>query len=168
MVPPNRPISKGRDRRPASFLAVPSWISPRGKGELRPDLRQGEEQRLDLPVLGPGANGRKLFERSAEPYIEAGKPTQLTKEPGAVLEDGYFHGLGHGVGLEIHEAPHLDQNDDVLVEGDVIAVEPGCYRQGFGGVRLEDLVLVTADGGKLLTDYPYELTPAVVARGVAA
>jgi Xaa-Pro aminopeptidase len=84
-----------------------------------------------------------------------------------VLLEGFFHSLGHGVGLEIHEAPHLSQNDDVLVVGDVIAVEPGCYRQGFGGVRLEDLVLVTPDGGELLTDYPYELTPALVHRGVA-
>jgi Xaa-Pro aminopeptidase len=55
----------------------------------------------------------------------------------------------------------------VLVVGDVIAVEPGCYRQGFGGVRLEDLVLVTEDGGELLTDYPYELTPVPIARGAA-
>ena len=83
-------------------------------------------------------------------------------------ERGLLPLLGHGVGLEIHEAPHLDQNDDVLVAGDVIAVEPGCYRQGFGGVRLEDLVLVTEDGAELLTDYPYELTPAPVERGVPA
>ena len=55
--------------------------------------------------LRAGVNGRTLFERSCEPYIEAGQPTQLTKEPGKSLEDGYFHGLGHGVGLEVHERP---------------------------------------------------------------
>ena len=47
----------------------------------------------------------------------------------------------------------------VLVAGDVITLEPGCYRPGFGGCRLEDLVLVTDDGGELLTDFPYELEP---------
>jgi Xaa-Pro aminopeptidase len=107
--------------------------------------------------LRAGANGRKLFERSAEPYIEAGKPTQLTKEPNTVLEDGYFHGLGHGVGLEVHERPHMGRIGDDLLVGDVVTVEPGCYRRGFGGCRLEDLVLVTAEGYEVLTDFPYDL-----------
>lgn len=107
--------------------------------------------------LKPGANGRKLFERSAEPYIEAGHPTQLTKEPGTVLEDGYFHGLGHGVGLEVHERPFMGRLGDDLLAGEVVTVEPGCYRRGFGGCRLEDLVLVTEDGYEIITDFPYEL-----------
>jgi Xaa-Pro aminopeptidase len=105
----------------------------------------------------PGANGRTLFERSSEPFIEAGKPTQLTKPPGEILEDGYFHGLGHGVGLEVHERPHLGRLGDDLLAGDVITLEPGCYRRGFGGCRLEDLVLITEDGYETLTDFPYEL-----------
>ncbi|MDO8185584.1 M24 family metallopeptidase [Conexibacter sp. JD483] len=120
-----------------------------------------------LAAIRPGLPVRELHRISCEPIAAAGQPTRLTKKPGEVLNEGFFHSLGHGVGLEIHEAPHLDQNDDVLVAGDVIAVEPGCYRQGFGGVRLEDLVLVTESGGQLLTDYPYELTPAVLTRGVA-
>ena len=107
--------------------------------------------------LRAGANGRKLFERSAEPYIEAGHPTQLTKEPGTVLEDGYFHGLGHGVGLEVHERPFMGRLGDDLVAGEVVTVEPGCYRRGFGGCRLEDLVLITEDGYEIITDFPYEL-----------
>jgi Xaa-Pro aminopeptidase len=107
--------------------------------------------------VGPGVNGRTLFERSSEPYIEAGKPTQLTKQPGEVLEDGYFHGLGHGVGLEVHERPSLGRIGDDLVPGDVITLEPGCYRRGFGGCRLEDLVLITEDGYETLTDFPYDL-----------
>jgi Xaa-Pro aminopeptidase len=107
--------------------------------------------------LKAGANGRALFERSAEPYIEAGHPTQLTKEPGTVLEDGYFHGLGHGVGLEVHERPFMGRLGDDLLAGEVVTVEPGCYRRGFGGCRLEDLVLVTEDGYEIITDFPYEL-----------
>jgi Xaa-Pro aminopeptidase len=107
--------------------------------------------------LRPGVNGRKLFERSSEPYIEAGQPTQLTKEPGTTLEDGYFHALGHGVGLEVHERPHMGRLGDDLVVGDVVTVEPGCYRRGFGGCRLEDIVLITEDGYEVLTDFPYDL-----------
>ena len=107
--------------------------------------------------LRAGASGRTLFERSCEPYIEAGQPTQLTKEPGKPLEDGYFHGLGHGIGLEVHERPFMGRIGDELIAGDVITVEPGCYRRGFGGCRLEDLVVVTDDGYELLTNFPYEL-----------
>jgi Xaa-Pro aminopeptidase len=107
--------------------------------------------------LRPGASGRRLFEVSCQPYIEAGQPTQLTKEPGVSLEDGYFHSLGHGVGLEVHERPHMGRIGDELVVGDVITLEPGCYRRGFGGCRLEDLVVITERGFEVLTDFPYEL-----------
>ena len=66
----------------------------------------------------------------------------------------------HGVGLEIHEPPLLGRgSQDVLVSGDVVTIEPGCYRKGFGGCRLEDLVLVTDDGREVLTDYAYDLEP---------
>jgi len=110
-----------------------------------------------LAAVRPGIAGRELFAISCEPFHEAGIPTQLSKAPGTTLEEGYFHSLGHGVGLEIHERPYLGRASDDLVEGDVIAVEPGCYRPGFGGCRLESLVLVTTDGGRVLTHFPYEL-----------
>jgi Xaa-Pro aminopeptidase len=104
-----------------------------------------------------GADCQRLYALSCEPFEAAGKPTQRTKEPGTTLDEGFFHGLGHGVGLEIHERPGLSRTPDTLVAGDVITLEPGCYRKGFGGCRLEDLVLVLEDGGELLTDFPYEL-----------
>jgi Xaa-Pro aminopeptidase len=108
--------------------------------------------RADVP-------GSELFGLACDPYERAGLPTQRTKADGETLEEGFFHSLGHGVGLEVHEAPLLGRAPDVLVAGDVVAVEPGCYRPGFGGCRLEDLVYVTESDGEVLTDFPYELTP---------
>src|SRR4051794_3370615 len=107
----------------------------------------------------PGANGRALFELVCDQFHEAGYKPQLNKEPGEVLEDGFFHSLGHGVGLEVHELPSMGRNGQDLVAGDVITIEPGLYRSGYGGLRLEDIVLVTEDGYEVLTDYPYDLTP---------
>jgi Xaa-Pro aminopeptidase len=112
-----------------------------------------------LAAIAPGAAGRELHRIACDVYEAEGFPTQLSKAPGEVLENGFFHSLGHGVGLEVHEAPLLGRSPDVLAAGDVVTLEPGCYRQGFGGCRLEDLVLVTDDGGELLTSYPYGLTP---------
>ena len=108
-------------------------------------------------AVRPGMLGAELHRVSCEPFEREGYATQLTKKPGEVLEEGFYHSLGHGVGLEVHELPLLGRNGEELVPGDVLAIEPGCYRKGFGGCRLEDLVLVTDDGFELLTDYPYDL-----------
>jgi Xaa-Pro aminopeptidase len=110
--------------------------------------------------LRPGITGRELFAAACDVFEEAGEPTQRTKPEGETLRDGFFHSLGHGVGLEVHEEPALGRTGaDPLVPGDVLAIEPGCYRNGYGGVRLEDLVLVTDDGYERLTDFRYELAP---------
>ena len=133
-----------------------------GGGEPPEELaRYWELTRASLdrvyPLVQAGADCREIFAASCEPYQEAGLPTQLTKEPGTVLRDGYFHALGHGVGIEVHEPPTLGRVPDRLVAGDVVTLEPGCYRRDFGGCRLEDLVLVTEDGCETLTDFPYDL-----------
>ena len=103
--------------------------------------------------------GRSVFDGTCDIFEAAGYKTQRKKEEGKPLEEGFFHSLGHGVGLEVHEEPTLGRAPGELVAGDVIAVEPGLYRNGYGGCRLEDLVLVTEGGGEVLTDYPYDLEP---------
>jgi Xaa-Pro aminopeptidase len=113
---------------------------------------------LALAAIRPGIAGAELHRLVCELFHEHGYQTQLSKQPGEVLVDGFFHSLGHGVGLEVHEAPALGRSGEELVAGDVVAVEPGLYRSGYGGCRLEDLVLVTEDGCENLTDFPYELT----------
>ena len=110
-------------------------------------------------AVAPGVNGREVYDIACEVYERAGIPTQRTKADGEVLRDGFFHGLGHGVGLDVHEDPGLGRSGDDLVAGDVITLEPGAYRQGYGGVRLEDIVLVTGEGSETLTDFGYSLSP---------
>jgi Xaa-Pro aminopeptidase len=112
-----------------------------------------------LGEIRAGVTGRSVFDGTCELFERAGYKTQRTKEEGKPLEEGFFHGLGHGVGLEVHEEPGLGMlGSDPLVAGDVVTVEPGLYRPGAGGCRLEDLVLVTEDGCENLTDFPYEVT----------
>jgi Xaa-Pro aminopeptidase len=134
-------------------------------GEVADDVREWHrlcKEALDqaLGEIRAGADCRALFDGTNALFEAAGEPTQRTKRAGETLNDGFFHGLGHGVGLEVHEAPSLGlAAEGELVAGDVVTVEPGLYRAGYGGVRLEDIVLVTETGAENLTTYPYDLEP---------
>ena len=112
----------------------------------------------------PGARGWDLQVAACGVLEAAGHPTPRS-HPGTT--EGYVHGLGHGVGFEIHEFPSFRQQateEGMLEAGDLLTLEPGLYypqhEQGGFGVRLEDLVLLTPDGSENLTPLPYDLDPA--------
>ena len=103
-------------------------------------------QQAALDALRPGMTGKELDAIPREIISEAGHG------------DRFGHGTGHGVGLEVHEGPRLaTTSDDELREGNVVTVEPGIYLAGRFGVRIEDLVAITADGHRNLIDLPKEL-----------
>ena len=105
-----------------------------------------DAQLSGVRAVRPGADGREV-DSAAREVIEAA---------GYGLEFG--HGLGHGVGLEVHENPRLSQrSDDVLAAGNAVTVEPGIYLPGRFGVRIEDLVIVTDDGCDILSSIGKEL-----------
>ena len=106
-------------------------------------------------AVRPGVLGSELHAMTCDLFEAAGYATQRTG-PGDDATEGFQFSLGHGVGLEVHEDPVLGLAcGEQLVAGDVLAVEPGLWSREFGGVRFEDLLLVTGDGCETLTSYPY-------------
>ncbi len=103
-------------------------------------------QEAALAAIRPGASGKEVDAVPREMIAEAGHG------------DRFGHGTGHGVGLEVHEGPRLaTTSEDELAQGNVVTVEPGVYLPGRFGVRIEDLVVVTADGHRNLSGLPKEL-----------
>jgi Xaa-Pro aminopeptidase len=113
-----------------------------------------EAQRRATEAVRPGIGGGELNQVAMDYLAEHG---YQTRQGGAEVEEGFMHYLGHGLGLDLHEAPTLDDGGEVLIPGDVVTIEPGLYRAEFGGCRIEDVVFVTDSGYELITDCPYDL-----------
>ena len=105
-----------------------------------------EAQQTALNMIKAGINGRERDESVRKVFRKEG------------LEDKFPHGLGHGVGLQIHENPYMGRTSkEILEENCVVTVEPGLYIPGWGGVRIEDTIVVKKDGIKILTKSSKEL-----------
>jgi Xaa-Pro aminopeptidase len=118
-------------------------------------------QDAGIKALRPGVTGREVHELVEDIIWEAGYDTlrpgqQRSKNGGAPR--GFIHGTGHGVGLEIHEMPTVGRSGTKpLAPGDVVTVEPGIYLPELGGVRLEDMLVITETGARNLTRAPRQL-----------
>jgi Xaa-Pro aminopeptidase len=117
-----------------------------------------ESLRRSIETIAATVPGTTPWEAACDVIERDGYRTVRGLGKGESLDEDFFHALGHGVGVEVHEPPYLGMGDSrPLEEGDVVTVEPGVYRKDYGGVRLEDMVVVTTDGCDVLTEYDYDL-----------
>ena len=131
------------------------------RGTASPTVARAFEAVLAARELGKrmlrrGAIPAEIHNAAADLMASRGFPTGENERG----QYGFFHGLGHGVGLDIHEAPRLSpRNSEALKGGEIVTVEPGLYYPEWGGIRLEDMAFVTADGCRVLTgiETPFEI-----------
>jgi Xaa-Pro aminopeptidase len=125
------------------------------KGPPSAELKQlyqivKDAQEEAITKIHDGADGAKIHQGICDRFEAAGYQTGVVNG----RMQGYFHGTGHGVGLDIHEAPRISRTGSILQEGHIVTVEPGLYYPGLGAIRIEDMVLVTKDGCRNLTNFP--------------
>lgn len=128
------------------------------RGKASPKLKKmyaavKEGQALAFKMIRHGMAGKKIHDAIQARFTQLGFATGM--KDGRM--QGFFHSTGHGLGLELHEPPRISVGKDVLKAGQVVTVEPGLYYKGVGGVRLEDVALVTKTGCKNLTKFPRKL-----------
>jgi len=134
-------------------------------GEIPEDFRQMHAAVLQALEAGiesihAGVSGRDVHDGVCQVLVDRGYGTTTSGLEGPEGVARMIHSTGHGVGLEVHEAPWLRRSDEnPLLEGDVVTVEPGLYRLGLGGVRIEDTGMVTKDGFKNFTTLTRSLDP---------
>ena len=128
------------------------------KGKATPALKAQYEavkaaQEKGIRMVAPGVNGRAVHQAIQKDMEARGYYTERRK--GTMV--GFFHGTGHGLGLDVHEPPRVNSSEHILKKGEVVTVEPGLYYPGVGAVRIEDLLVVTEKGHQNLTVYPKKL-----------
>lgn len=113
-----------------------------------------EAQEMAIRMAGPGVNGQIIHAAIQDFFDSLGFTTHTEK--GRMV--GFFHGTGHGLGLALHEDPvRISQSNWILQPGNVVTVEPGLYYPGIGGVRIEDVIVITKSGCKVIGKYPKTL-----------
>lgn len=117
------------------------------RGQSGPRLKEmlqavREAHRAALAMVRAGVAASSVHHAAEKVFARRGMVTDLSLDP----PRGFIHSTGHGVGLDVHEAPWLGRSRERLRAGQVVTVEPGWYEPGFGGVRIEDTVVVTRDG----------------------
>ncbi|HKJ84293.1 MAG TPA: Xaa-Pro peptidase family protein [Mariprofundaceae bacterium] len=131
-----------------------TYVKGRASSEVRKLYRTVREgQDIGLEMVTAGVHGADIHRAISRHFDAVGFTTGMQRGK----QTGFFHGTGHGVGLDIHEAPRISVRDDILQENQVVTVEPGLYYPALGGVRLEDLVVVRKQGCDNLTRHPRRL-----------
>lgn len=129
------------------------------KGKASPELKRQYEavqfaQEMAIRKIRAGLNGKTIHRSIQKYFARAGFPTKIIDGK----KQGFIHGTGHGIGLEIHEEPtRISGANYTLKKGQVVTVEPGLYYYKVGGVRIEDIVYVTGRGCEVLASYPKQL-----------
>jgi Xaa-Pro aminopeptidase len=111
-----------------------------------------QAQLAALSTIRAGVPGNEVHRRVSDIFVSLGFETRHTAS-GSI---GFFHGTGHGLGLEVHEPPRMQaHSESPLKKGAVVTVEPGLYYPGIGACRIEDVVQVTGASPRMLSSYPY-------------
>ena len=120
--------------------------------EMYKMTREAFESALDMLSNGSGVKAQQVHNMVCDVFESAGYPTIRDGD----IDRGFLHSTGHGIGLELHEPPRIADNDEVLEEGYVLTLEPGLYDSEYGGVRIEDMIVIREDGYENLNDFEYD------------